>query len=326
MVATRDLSHCAGSPLALVDLAFGRQTADMIDTSAITVGIDGSEPSANALGWAAREAERRQVVLRVVHSYTLPVYGAEFGGSMVFMPSDMETFETAHNKLVEDQLAPIRATYPTLAVETHIVIGGAVASIIDQAKDAQMVVTGSSGAGSVKAVLLGSVAHGVAHHSPCPVVLVPTERTHPVRMIVVGTDGSRASDAAVDWARREALLWDAEITVVHVWDYPYLDLDTRDGAVLPSDLMKSDAEEVLRHGIDTLEAHPERPRKVHARLLEGAPSSALVDIAKDCDLLVIGARGRGAIKAALLGSTSSYAIHHAQCPIAIVHAPPTGPT
>ncbi len=54
---------------------------------------------------------------------------------------------------------------------------------------------------------------------------------------------------------------------------------------------------------------------------EGSPGDVLVDAAADADLVVVGSRGRGGIKSALLGSVSSHVAHHAPCPVVIVRAP-----
>jgi nucleotide-binding universal stress UspA family protein len=83
--------------------------------------------------------------------------------------------------------------------------------------------------------------------------------------------------------------------------------------------MKADAEAVLTKASTMLEQPGETPVLVETELLQGAPAMTLIEATSTADLLVVGARGRGAIRSALLGSTSSYAIHHARCPVAVVH-------
>lgn len=69
------------------------------------------------------------------------------------------------------------------------------------------------------------------------------------------------------------------------------------------------------HGLETRRGGGNEVRTV---LLPGPPATALVEAAADSDLLVIGAGGRSALKAALLGSTSNQVIHHARGPIAVI--------
>jgi nucleotide-binding universal stress UspA family protein len=84
--------------------------------------------------------------------------------------------------------------------------------------------------------------------------------------------------------------------------------------------MEQDATKVLNAVLKELEHNGQTPSHVSTRLVFSSPAGALIALSTDSDLLVVGARGRGAIRSALLGSTSSYAIHYARCPIAIIHA------
>ncbi len=286
----------------------------------VTVGIDGSDTGATALAWAAREADRRTAGLRVVHAYTVPVYGGDFGAAIAFPSVDVQAFHQAHERVASEQLRTVRDAYPGLQIETRVSSGLAVGKVVEAAQDAELVVVGSSGAGSIAALLLGSVAHGVAHRAPCPVVLVPGGPLRPVvGRIVVGTDGSPAAAHAVEWADEEARLWNAELTVAHAWDYPYA--ATRIGPDSAAAMMEADARRLLDGAAGRITAAAGRPA-VHTVLLYGSPATALTGVAADCDLLVLGARGVGALRAALLGSTSNAAIHDAGCPIAVVHAAP----
>jgi nucleotide-binding universal stress UspA family protein len=285
----------------------------MTEHHVLTVGVDGSEVSSAALEWAAREADRRGASLRVVNSYTVPVY-SDYAGASMYPAVDLEALHAECVKAVNLQVSFIRKAYPNVVIDVHVESGWPTSMLIDNAKDADMVITGSHGTGSLSALFLGSVAHHVAHKAPCAAVLVPSRLiATSVRRIVVGTDGSQAAAVALDWARHEAALWGAKLTVVHAWDYPYLDV-----GVPPQ--MKTEAERVLSAAEASLKLPGSTPVLVEAKLLTGAPAAVLIDEAADADLLVVGARGRGALRAIILGSTSSYAIQHAKCPVVVVHA------
>lgn len=284
----------------------------------LAVGVDGSETSSAALAWAAREADRRGDFLRVVHSYSLPTYSGEAFGAGIYPVVDFQALHDEHVAAVEQQLAPVRQTFPGMIIETTIEIGFAGTMLVENAKDADLLVTGSHGTGLISALFLGSVAHQVAHTAPCAAVLVPHGALGDgIHHVVVGTDGSAAAQVALEWAKHEAALWGARLTVVHAWDDPYVDIDTFSH-------MEAAAAEVLHKATAPFVDHGVPPMPIEAKLVRGSHGDVLLSESASADLLVVGARGRNALSAALLGSTSGFAIHHARCPVVVIHA--TTPT
>ena len=59
--------------------------------------------------------------------------------------------------------------------------------------------------------------------------------------------------------------------------------------------------------------------QVQTKILDAAPIPTLIELSKDAEMLVAGCRGQGAVDRALLGSVSSALVHHAHCPVAIIH-------
>jgi nucleotide-binding universal stress UspA family protein len=163
----------------------------------------------------------------------------------------------------------------------------------------------------------------VVHRAHVPVIVVPAnpDRTgDTMKKIVVGVDGSTESLQALEWAYNEASVSGAELTAVHGWLYPYD--GPRTSVSEPRTQMQLDAMEELKSSLESL-----GPRltggttHVHARLTEQSPAEALLDEGNDADLIVVGSRGRGAFRAALVGSVSRTVAQHAQCPVAIIRQP-----
>jgi nucleotide-binding universal stress UspA family protein len=138
--------------------------------------------------------------------------------------------------------------------------------------------------------------------------------------IVVGVDGSAASKAAVDWAARAAALRNVSLTLVHVasglggtWSRTPLPAgfgkwQQQQGRELIADAVRI-VDDAMR-GTDAL--------RVKTEMYYSATIPTLVDMSKGAGMVVVGRRGQGAF-GALLGSVSSALIHHAHCPVAVVH-------
>jgi nucleotide-binding universal stress UspA family protein len=138
-----------------------------------------------------------------------------------------------------------------------------------------------------------------------------------VTRIVVGVDGSSEARAALEWAVEEARVRGAELDAVHVWTYPPLTYMTGlvPARVFPRDELAAAARELLDAACDAVDVHGVRLDRI---LEEGPPAAQLVEAAKGADLLVVGSRGHGGFAGLLLGSVSSYCVHHAPCPVVVV--------
>lgn len=132
-------------------------------TGEIVVGIDDSVGARQALRWAAREAVRLGVDLRVVHGGLV----AEAG------PTDDPDAEALAGKALErsvDEELQQLAGVP--AVQTLVVPMDGAEALIAEAADAALLVVGARGQGGFRGLLLGSVSQKALHHSPCPLVVV----------------------------------------------------------------------------------------------------------------------------------------------------------
>ena len=139
----------------------------------IVVGVDGSAHSERALDWAMREAAIRSAPLTVLTVH--PVSVSLSGLSPLRYPEDRPAEEKARQavqEMVEKVCAQAGASSPA-SVTVRVVSGTAAEELIDASHDADLLVLGSRGAGGFSRLLLGSVSTQAAHHSRCPVVIVP---------------------------------------------------------------------------------------------------------------------------------------------------------
>ena len=142
------------------------------------------------------------------------------------------------------------------------------------------------------------------------------------RGVIVGVDGSPASRAAVEWAARDAGLRGRKITLVHVaptvqtgeWaDLPmaeaYIEAREKRGRVL----LEQSATQIRAVLTDSQHVSIDRHMTVDATV------PALVNLSKEAELVVVGCRGLNGLTGMLLGSVSQGLLHHAHCPVVVVH-------
>lgn len=135
--------------------------------------------------------------------------------------------------------------------------------------------------------------------------------------IVVGIDSSDGARRALTWALDEAVVRNAQVTTVHAWQLPVW-LATPFGAVpLEADQFEARVAEEIDRVIDEAQtAHGDV--KIERLVVADSAAAALIDAAKDADLLVVGTRGRGGFAGLMLGSVSQQVAQHSPCPLVIV--------
>lgn len=141
-----------------------------------------------------------------------------------------------------------------------------------------------------------------------------------MKTIVVGVDGSETSRRALRWALDYADDED-RIIAAHVWrlipagafEVPALDLTD----------LESRARTILQDALDEVvgDVAGDDGPTIDTEVRMGHVGEALIELSTDADLLVVGTRGYGGFRGLLLGSVSTYIVHHARCPVTIV--PPT---
>jgi nucleotide-binding universal stress UspA family protein len=200
-------------------------------------------------------------------------------------------------------------------VSTELVFGRPASTLIDASKDAQMIVVGCRGRGAWRRGLLGSVSTALVHHAHCPVAVIHEETDAPVNSrgpVVVGIDGSRASELATAIAFDEASRRDVELIALHAWaDYECQDYG---GSAWPD--IRVEADQTLA---ERLAGWQERYPDVTVRRVVERDHAAqyLVEQAESAQLVVVGSHGRGGFTGMLLGSVSSAVVHSVQIPVIV---------
>ena len=140
----------------------------------IVVGVDGSENAIQALHFAIEEARIRGARLRAVTAWHVPpaVYGAGWAPAS----TDLDEFRKLAEASLRESVAEAGATEAGIEVTPVVREGHPVDVLIAESEGADLLVVGTRGLGGFKKLVLGSVSGQVAHHAPCPVVIVPPTR------------------------------------------------------------------------------------------------------------------------------------------------------
>lgn len=285
-------------------------------TAPIIVGVDGSAVSKVAVDWAARDAARRGAALKLLHVLTPP---AVMAFPEVPMPPGYLQWQEEEGRRLLDAAAQIvrEATKDTpVQLSEEMVTGPAVPTLADASTEAQMMVVGCRGRGALARGLLGSISTGLVHHAKCPVAIIHDEdplMPHPSQApVVVGVDGSPASDRAVAIAFEQASFRGVELVAVHAWsDSGIFEFPGADWTQL-----QSMGEQTLSERLAGFqEQYPDV--LVHRVVVADRPAHQLLEQAKSAQLLVVGSHGRGGLTGLLLGSVSTAVIHGAKMPVIV---------
>ncbi|MFL6141821.1 MAG: universal stress protein [Labedaea sp.] len=285
----------------------------------IVVGIDGSDSSTHAARWAAVEALRRKLPLRLVHTYDIPLGYAPGVVSPHAVREGMREQGWEWLRAARDAVA---ALAPDLDPELVVEHGPVTPFLIDQSRQATMIVLGTRGLGGFAGLLVGSVSAALAGraHSPVIVARGTGERHIPPLDgdVVVGVDGTPAGEAAIAFGFEEAATRGCALYAVHTWTDTLLDAALAgDSSTLDFLPLQQQAYEILA---ERLAGWQEKYPDVHVyrEVVRDRPAPALLRYAERAALVVAGTRGRGGFRGLILGSTSQHLLHHAPCPVAVV--------
>jgi nucleotide-binding universal stress UspA family protein len=190
-----------------------------------------------------------------------------------------------------------------------------------------LVVVGSRGLGGLRRVLMGSVSDSVVRHAHCPVMVVRGEEDgEPIfrlrKRILLATDGSEEAEMASKAAVELAASSHSELHVVAVGGeyHPGIEI-TADPALFEETLreLEGEAQKGLDKQVMKIEEARGKVAKAHLRM-GGRPDNEIVSLAEEigAGLIVMGSRGLGGIRRALMGSVSDSVVRHAHCPVMVV--------
>ena len=300
----------------------------------ILLATDGSKEAEHAASFATELAKSTSSELHVVlveelpYAYDAPAVSSPESGFFV------EVHKRARKQL-DAEREKVRSVGGRVA-QAHLRVGTAAREIVALAEEigAGLIVMGSRGLGGVRRALMGSVSLSTVHHAHCSVLVVrgsghqEEERYVPGR-ILLAYDGSKEASAAAKVAAEITNATGSQLHLLHVVaNEPY--------PSPPFDYVSYEEPEVWEAWEDSLERDEEQARSfvegqaqrmeaqgakvAEAHLSFGKPEEEIVKLAEglNAGLVVVGNRGRGRIRRALMGSVSDSVVRHAHCPVMVV--------
>lgn len=270
----------------------------------LVVGVDGSASSMAAVDWAADEAARHGVALRLV-------YGAKWEHYDRIKPSfhpDRTMEPIVAERLVAESAERAERRAPDVKVSAEVVDDDAATAVLAEGRGALAVVVGNRGRGEVTDWLLGSTSLTVAAHSPCPAIVVRGAWSSRGE-VVLGVGEPEDMTAVAEFALREAESRSGRLRVVGAWRRGSLAGDAEEG--------RRAAEAAIEEALAAALAD-HRGVRVERQAVEGHPRRALLDASAAADLLVVGARRLGGSRGLHLGLVNHAVLHQSPCPVAVV--------
>ena len=280
----------------------------------ILAATDFSAPSDAALAEARRLARSLGASLHVLH-----VVDNMFMRAVLADPRD---YETAARRQLQDRVPA--GDQVTLVVERSDEPADEITSYA-RVHDIELIVMGTHGRGRMAHLLLGSVAEKVARTAPCPVLTMreAAPASGEGLRILVPTDFSACSDAALGCAKRLAAKVGASVRVLHVMEHSAVaaglgsEFVPEPPEMVAERVAKANGELAHRMIVDS------RSRiAITSDVVHGPVGTTIDAYTRDnrFDLIVMGTHGRKGLAHLLMGSVAESVIRTAPCPVLTVKA------
>jgi|SRR5271168_5366894 len=287
---------------------------------AILVGVDGSAAALGAVRWAARDAALRNVPLTLVHVVDAPLpewfeVAAPSGFRQWQEQRARDLIESAIRVAEEstDECGPVQ-------IDSKVFHSATVPTLVGLSTEVEMVVVGYGGRGGALArSVLGSVSSALVYHAHCPVAVIHDESMigNVARApVLVGIDGSPASEAATAVAFEEASRRSVGLMALHAWMDPRVSGSKGLRQDSKWDAQLSEEEETLAERLAGW--HQRYPDVGIRRRIEiGDPAGWLIEASERAQLIVVGSHGCGWFSGRLLGSVGAAVVNRAKIPVVV---------
>jgi nucleotide-binding universal stress UspA family protein len=188
---------------------------------------------------------------------------------------------------------------------------------------AGLIVVGSRGLGGIRRALMGSVSDAVVRHAHCPVMVVRGEPVSFPTKILLATDGSKDAQLATTTAADLAKSTGSDLHVVSVFPasayvHPYYEDHFPEAAERLRCEARKERQEMLDEQVDRVQEAGGDVAQTHIRTGETAEEMVTLAEEMGAGLIVMGSKGLGGIRRALIGSVSAAVVAHAHCPVMVV--------
>ena len=297
----------------------------------VLLATDGSAEAERAARMAKMVSEKLDAELHVVHVAPVPDPTAWPETALYDRDLLLQTREQAESEgrpVLDRQMHYLESVGAETAVP-HLLVGRPDAETVRLAEElgSELIVIGSRGIGPVRRAVMGSVSGSVLRHAHCPVLVVrgqAEEEETALGPIVLAVDGSEEAQLATIAAAEISRGTGSEVHLVAVLPEPatmfgrhYYSTDVKKSLLEQVD---ADSRAFLDTQAEAVRSRGGSPAQVY--LARGRPDAEIVELAEElgAGLIVLGNRGLGGVKRALMGSVSASVAHHAHCPVLVVRA------
>ncbi|WP_374009232.1 universal stress protein [Leifsonia sp. LS-T14] len=295
------------------------RTEVLMNIREFVVGVDGSVPARAAIRWAISHARERGATVTLVH-----VADDEWGAVGTRL---IDEVDSGARQLLDDELVRTRsATAGDVPIATELRTGSPMVVLASYSRPDSMLVVGTHKTGFHYGRAFGSRSLQLANLATGPVAIIPETESRLRRGVVVGVDDTPAGGAAIDLAADLACDHHCELIAVRSstaalrWN-PDRDDELRDWQLRRDD----DARRFLADAV--ARARTRQPGiTIRSRVIRRPPGTALNEVARSAELLVIGDSRRDRPQHGSLGSVAYDVLLNVSSPTIVVHAPETEPS